>query len=42
LDEKPLVALPIHAVYHSSQRDDPRIQVLVDTIERELEIMLEP
>ncbi|MEZ4458987.1 MAG: LysR family transcriptional regulator [bacterium] len=42
MDDKPLVALPIHAVYHHSQRDDPRIRVLVDTIERELEKMLEP
>lgn len=39
-DEEPTVALPVHAIYHASQRDDPRLQVLIEEIEVQLESML--
>lgn len=40
LREDALVALPIHAVYHPSQRGDPRIEVLVAELETELRRLL--
>jgi DNA-binding transcriptional LysR family regulator len=39
-DDEPIVALPVHAIYHPSQRDDPRLQVLIDEIGVQLEEML--
>lgn len=40
LDEAPVAALPVHAVYHPAQRDDPRVQVLIDEISSQLERVL--
>jgi DNA-binding transcriptional LysR family regulator len=36
LHDAPVVTLPVHAVYHASQRDDVRVKVLVDEVEAQL------
>lgn len=38
--DTPVVSLPIHALYHPAQRDDRRLQILIEEIERQLNIML--
>ncbi|MCH9680471.1 MAG: LysR family transcriptional regulator [Deltaproteobacteria bacterium] len=35
-DEQPLTSMQVHALYLPTQRDDPRLQILVDGIDREL------
>lgn len=30
LVKEPVAALPVHAIYHPSQKDDPRLQILID------------
>ena len=35
--ECPVVTLPVHAVFHASQRDDLRVRVLVEEIEAQLQ-----
>jgi len=40
VDDRVLTELPVHAVYLPAQRDDPRVRVLVDLVERELAAML--
>lgn len=35
-DEAPVATLPVHAVFHAAQRDDPRLRVLMEEIERQL------
>ncbi len=37
LFEAPVAKLPIHALYHPAQRDDPRLQVLMDEFTRQFE-----
>ncbi|MBL8681653.1 MAG: LysR family transcriptional regulator [Myxococcales bacterium] len=36
LHEAPIVKLPVHAVFHSAQRDDVRVKVLVEEVEAQL------
>lgn len=36
LHDAPIATLPVHAVYHASQRDDVRVRVLVDEVEVQL------
>ena len=36
----PVVSMPIHALFHESQRDDVRLQVLMEEIERQLALIL--
>lgn len=40
LDEEVVAALPVHAIYHPSQRDDPRVQVLIEEMSRQLDNVL--
>lgn len=40
-DATPVVELPVHAVYHRSQRDDVRLMVLIEEIERNLTTLIE-
>lgn len=40
LHDAPIATLPVHAVYHASQRDDVRVRVLVDEIETQLQATL--
>jgi DNA-binding transcriptional LysR family regulator len=40
LHDAPVVTMPVHAVYHASQRDDARVRVLVDEIEAQLKATL--
>lgn len=37
LDETAVASLPVHAIYHSASREDPRLHVLIDEIARQLE-----
>jgi hypothetical protein len=39
-DDHALTELPVHAVYLPAQRDDPRVRILIDHVERELASML--
>lgn len=36
----PVVSMPVHAVYHDSQRDDVRIQALIEEIDQQLAHLL--
>ncbi len=36
LHDAPIATLPVHAVYHASQRDDVRVRALVDEVEAQL------
>lgn len=36
LVREPVAALPVHAIYHPSQRDDPRLQILIEEFARQL------
>ncbi|MCA9675792.1 MAG: hypothetical protein H6708_23990 [Kofleriaceae bacterium] len=36
LHDPPIATLPVHALYHASQRDDVRVRVLVDELEAQL------
>ncbi|MDQ3264383.1 MAG: LysR substrate-binding domain-containing protein [Myxococcota bacterium] len=40
LNDDAVAALPVHAVYHPSQRDDPRLQALIEEISRQLDRVL--
>ncbi|MDP1919050.1 MAG: LysR substrate-binding domain-containing protein [Myxococcales bacterium] len=40
MNDEPVAALPVHAVYHPSQRDDPRLQTLIEEISRQLDRVL--
>jgi DNA-binding transcriptional LysR family regulator len=40
LHDAPVATLPVHAVYHASQRDDVRVRVLVDEVEAQLQATL--
>ncbi|MDP3502366.1 MAG: LysR substrate-binding domain-containing protein [Myxococcales bacterium] len=40
MNDEPVAALPVHAVYHPSQRDDPRLQALIEEISRQLDRVL--
>ncbi len=40
LHESAIVTLPVHAIFHSSQRDDVRVKVLVEEIEAQLKATL--
>lgn len=40
LHDAPVATLPVHAVYHASQRDDVRVRVLVDELEVQLQATL--
>ncbi|MFO0648052.1 MAG: LysR substrate-binding domain-containing protein [Polyangiales bacterium] len=40
LHDAPIATLPVHAVYHASQRDDVRVRVVVDEIEAQLQATL--
>ncbi|MBE2251654.1 MAG: LysR family transcriptional regulator [Myxococcus sp.] len=40
LDEEPVASLPVHAVYHPAQRGDPRVEVLIEEIGRQLDRVL--
>lgn len=40
LHDASIVTLPVHALYHASQRDDVRVRVLVEEIERQLQSTL--
>jgi DNA-binding transcriptional LysR family regulator len=42
LDDDPVATLPIHAVYHPSQREDPRLQILIEEIVQQLDKVLLP
>ncbi len=37
LDDEALTTMPVHAVYSATQRDDPRLRVLIGAIEAEIE-----
>ena len=41
VDEEPIATLPIHAVYHESQRKDPRLKALIEEIAKQLNRVLE-
>lgn len=40
ISDEAVAALPVHAIYHPSQRDDPRLQALIEEISRQLERVL--
>ena len=40
LHAEPIATLPVYALYHASQRGDPRLQVLIDEIARQLNNVL--
>lgn len=40
LSEDPVIGLPVHAVYHPSQRSDPRLLVLIDEVSRQLDRLI--
>lgn len=40
VDETAVASMPVHAVYHPAQRDDVRVQVLIDEVARQLDRVL--
>jgi DNA-binding transcriptional LysR family regulator len=36
LVKEPVAALPVHAIYHPSQKDDPRLQILIEAFATQL------
>lgn len=42
LDETVLAKMPVHALYLPAQRDDPRLQTLVETVESQLRRTIQP
>ncbi len=40
LHDDPIVALPVHAIFHASQRDDLRLIILIEEIENQLKVLL--
>lgn len=42
LDDEPLTTMQVHAVYSATQRDDPRLRVLIAAIEAEIEATFGP
>lgn len=40
VDEEPIATLPVHALYHEAQRNDPRLEVLIEEISAQLNRVL--